>query len=39
VSYLVQRQAGKRKICLIQSGQIGNAEKLLAEIRSTVAGD
>jgi len=39
VSYLVQRQAGKRKIRLIQSGHIGNAEKLLAEIRSTVAGN
>ena len=39
VSYLVQRQAGKRKIRLIQSGHIGNAEKLLAEIKSTVAGD
>ena len=39
VSYLVQRQAGKRKIRLIQSGHIGNAEKLLAEIKSTVAGN
>jgi len=39
VSYLVQRQAGKRKILLIQSGHIGNAEKLLAEIKSTVAGN
>ena len=39
VSYLVQRQAGKRKIRLIYSGHIGNAEKLLAEIKSTVAGD
>ena len=39
VSYLVQRQAGKRTIRLIQSGHIGNAEKLLAEIKSTVAGD
>ena len=39
VSYLVQRQAGKRKIRLIQSGHIGNAEKLLAEIRSVVTGD
>ncbi len=39
VSYLVQRQAGKRKIRLIQSGHIGNAEKLLAEIKSAVAGN
>ena len=39
VSYLVQRQAGKRKIRLIQSGHIGSAEKLLAEIKSAVAGD
>ena len=38
VSYLVQRQAGKRKIRLIQSGHIGSAEKLLAEIKSAVAG-
>jgi peroxiredoxin len=37
VSYLVQRQAGKRKIRLIQSGHIGSAEKLLAEIKSAVA--
>ena len=36
VSYLVQRQAGKRKIRLIQSGHIGSAEKLLAEIKSAV---
>jgi len=39
VSYLVERQAGKRKIRLIQSGHIGNAEKLLAEIKSAVAGN
>ena len=39
VSYLVQRQAGKRKIRLIQSGHIGNAEKLLAEIKSAVVGN
>lgn len=39
VSYLVQRQAGKRKIRLIQSGHIGSAEKLLADIRSAVAGN
>ena len=39
MSYLVARQAGKRKICLIQSGHIGSAEKLLAEIKSAVAGD
>ena len=39
VAYLVQRQAGKRKIRLIQSGHIGNAEKLLTEIRSTVLGN
>jgi len=39
VSYLVQRQAGKRKIRLIQSGHIGSAEKLLAEIKSAVAGN
>ena len=39
VSYLVQRQAGKRKILLIQSGHIGSAEKLLADIKSEVAGD
>jgi peroxiredoxin len=39
VSYLVQRQAGKRKILLIQSGHIGSAEKLLAEIKSEVAGN
>ena len=37
VSYLVQRQAEKRKIRLIQSGHIGSAEKLLAEIKSAVA--
>jgi peroxiredoxin len=36
VSYLVQRQTGKRKILLIQSGHIGSAEKLLAEIKSEV---
>ena len=36
VSYLVERQAGKRKIRLIQSGHIGSADKLLAEIRSAV---
>lgn len=39
VSYLVQRQAGKRKIRLIQSGHIGSAEKLLAEIKSAVVGN
>ncbi len=39
VSYLVQRQAGKRKIRLIQSGHIGSAEKLLADIKSAVAGN
>jgi len=39
VSYLVQRQAGKRKIRLIQSGHIGSAEKLLAEIKSAVTGN
>lgn len=39
VSYLVQRQAGKRKIRLIQSGHIGSPEKLLAEIKSAVAGN
>ena len=39
VSYLVQRQSGKRKIRLIQSGHIGSAEKLLAEIKSAVAGN
>jgi peroxiredoxin len=39
VSYLVQRQAGKRKIRLIQSGHIGSAEKLLAEIKAAVAGN
>ncbi len=39
VSYLVERQAGKRKIRLIQSGHIGNAEKLLAEIKLAVAGN
>jgi peroxiredoxin len=39
VSYLVQRQAGKRKIRLIQSGHIGSAEKLLTDIRSAVAGN
>jgi peroxiredoxin len=39
VSYLVQRQAGKRKIHLIQSGHIGSAEKLLAEIKSAVVGN
>ena len=38
VSYLVQRQAGKRKIRLIQSGHIGRAEKLLTEIKAAVAG-
>ena len=38
VAYLVQRQSGKRKIRLIQSGHIGDAEKLLSEIKSTVAG-
>ncbi len=37
VSYLVQRQEGKRKIRLIQSGHIGSAEKLLAAIKSAVA--
>lgn len=39
VSYLVQRQAGKRKIRLIRSGHIGSAEKLLADIKSTMAGN
>ncbi len=39
VSYLLQRQAGKRKIRLIQSGHIGSAEKLLAEIKTAVAGN
>jgi peroxiredoxin len=39
VSYLVQRQAGKRKIRLIQSGHIGSAEKLLTEIKSAVFGN
>ena len=39
VSYLVQRQAGKRKVLLIQSGHIGSAEKLLAEIKSEVTGN
>jgi peroxiredoxin len=39
VSYLVQRQSGKRKIRLIQSGHIGRAEKLLTEIKAAVAGD
>jgi peroxiredoxin len=39
VSYLVQRQAGKRKIRLIQSGHIGSAEKLLAEMKSAVVGN
>jgi len=39
VSYLVERQAGKRKIRLIQSGHIGSAEKLLAKIRSVVTRD
>ena len=37
VSYLVERQAGKRKICLIRSGHIGSPEKLLSEIKSAVA--
>jgi len=36
VSYLVQRQAGKRKIRLIQSGHIGSADKLLTKIKSAV---
>jgi len=35
----VQRQAGKRRIRLIQSGYIGSAEKLMAEIKSAMAGD
>ena len=39
VSYLVQRQAEKRKILLIQSGHIGSAEKLLVEIKSKVTGN
>ena len=39
VSYLVQRQAGKRKILLIQSGHIGSADKLLTKIKSAVAGN
>ena len=39
VSYLVQRQSGKRKIRLIQSGHIGSPEKLLAEIKSAMAGE
>ena len=39
VSYLVERQAGKRKIRLIQSGHIGSPEKLLAEIKSAISGD
>ena len=39
VSYLVQRQAGKRKIRLIQSGHVGSAEKLLAKIKSAMAGN
>ncbi len=38
VSYLLQRHAGKRKIRLIQSGHIGSAEKLLAKIKSKMAG-
>jgi peroxiredoxin len=38
VSYLVQRQAGKRKIRLIQSGHIGSADNLLAKIKSVVVG-
>ena len=39
VSYLVQRQSGKRKIRWIQSGHFGSPEKLLAEIKSAMAGD
>lgn len=39
VSYLVKRQEGKRKILLIQFGHIGSAERLLAQIKSTVAGN
>jgi peroxiredoxin len=39
VYYLVQRQAGKRKIRLIQPGHIGSADKLLTKIKSAVAGD
>jgi peroxiredoxin len=39
VSYLVERQAGKRKIRLIQSGHIGNAEKLLEKIKLAVVGN
>jgi peroxiredoxin len=39
VSYLVQRQSGKRKIRLIKSGHIGSPEKLLADIKSAVTGN
>ena len=39
VSYLVQRQAGKRKISLIQTGHIGSADKLLTKIKSAVTGN
>ena len=37
VSYLVQRHGERRIIRLIQSGHIGNAELLLAKVKSTIA--
>ena len=37
VSFLVQRRGERRVIRLIQSGHIGNADLLLAKIKSTIA--